>query len=139
VSIPVVFLGVIAAATLAMAIVQVGVLIAAGRLARRVDHLVEQVEREIKPALGHLNTIGKDVSRAVALGTAQVERADRLFLDLFQRIEETVTALQQGLTGPLREGKAILSALTAALAAVLDARRSNRRRQRTEEEDALFI
>ena len=59
-----VFLGVIAAATLAIAIVQIGVLVAAGRLARRVDALADQFEREMKPLFGHLNTIGHDASRA---------------------------------------------------------------------------
>jgi hypothetical protein len=133
-----VFLGVIAVATLAMAVVQVGVLIAASRLARRVDRLVDQVEHELKPALVHLNTIGRDVSRAVALGSAQVERVDRLMGDLVMRLEDTVAALQAGLAAPLREGKALWTAFSAAFATVFDARRSSRR-QRTEEEDALFI
>ena len=134
-----VFLGVIAVATLAMAIVQVGVLVAAGRLARRVDRLVDQLEHELKPALLHLNAIGRDVSRAVALGTAQVERVDQLLADLAMRLEDTLAALQAGVAAPLREGKALWSAFSTAFAAVFDARRSSRRRQRTEEEDALFI
>ena len=134
-----VFLGVIAVATLAMAIVQVGVLIAAGRLARRVDRLVDQIEHELKPALVHLNAIGRDVSRAVALGTVQVERVDQLLGDLVMRLEDTLAVLQAGLAVPLREGKALWSAFSTAFSAVFDARRSSRRRQRTEEEDALFI
>jgi hypothetical protein len=134
-----VFLGVIAVATLAMAVVQVGLLVAAGRLARRVDRLVDQVEHEIKPALGHLNAIGRDVSRAVAVGTAQVERADRLFVDLARKLDETLAGIQAGVAVPVREGKAFLSALSAALNVILEARRSSRRRQRAEDEDALFI
>ena len=59
-----VFLGVIAVATLAMAIAQVGVFIAASLLARRVARLMDQVERELKPAFGHVNAIGRDASRA---------------------------------------------------------------------------
>ena len=57
-------LGIIAVATLAIAIVQIGVVVAAGRLARRIDTLTEQFEREVKPLFGHLNAIGRDASRA---------------------------------------------------------------------------
>ena len=39
-----IFLGVIAVATLAMAIVQVGVFIATARLARRVGRILDQLE-----------------------------------------------------------------------------------------------
>ena len=51
----VVFLGIIAVATLATAIVQVGVCVAAGLLTRRLGRLVDEVEREVKPILGHVN------------------------------------------------------------------------------------
>jgi len=50
-----VFLGVIAVAALAMAIAQVGVIIAAGLMARRVGRMVDQLERDVKPLFGHLN------------------------------------------------------------------------------------
>jgi len=134
-----VFLGVIAVATLTMAVVQVGVLMAASRLSRRVDRLVDQVEHELKPALGHLNAIGRDVSRAVAVGAVQVERADRLLIDFAKMLDETMASIQAGVAVPVREGKAFLSALSAALNVILDARRSSHRRQRAEDEDALFI
>jgi hypothetical protein len=133
------FLGVIAVATLAMALVQVGVLIAAGRLARRIDRLAGQIEHDLKPALGHLNDIGRDVSRAVAVAATQAERIDGLFIDLSKRLEETLATIQAGVLVPAREGKAILSALGAALAAVREASQTRRRRPRAEEEDALFI
>jgi hypothetical protein len=134
-----VFLGIIAVATLAMAIAQVGVLIAAGLLARRVARLMDQVERELKPAFGHVNAIGRDASRAVAMATAQVERADRLFTDLSERIDETVAAVQKSIIAPAREGRALFNALRAALDALRDARRRARARHRAEDEDALFI
>ena len=61
-----VFLGVIAVATLAIAIAQVGVIIAAGLMARRVGRIVDQRVRDVKPLFGHLIAIGSDASRAVA-------------------------------------------------------------------------
>ena len=132
-------LGVIAVATLTTAIVQLGVLIAAGRLARRVDRLMDQIERELTPTFGHLNAIGRDASRAVAIATAQIERADRLFTDLSRRVEETVYSVQNTVLGPAREGMALLNAVRAALDVIRAARRHPRARHRSEDEDALFI
>ena len=134
-----VFLGTIAVATLAMAVAQVGVLIAAALLTRRVGRLLDQVERELKPAFGHANAIAKDASRAVALATAQVERADQLLGGLAQQIETTLVNVQASLGVPAREGRAILSALRAALDALREARRNPRTRRRGDDEDALFI
>ena len=135
-----VFLGVIAVATLAIAIVQIGVLVAAGRLARRVDALADQFEREMKPLFGHLNTIGHDASRAASLATAQVERADQLFGDIAVRIGEALDTLQASLKAPAREGRALLSAFRAAFQALREFRSRARSGQpRAEEEDALFI
>ena len=135
-----VFLGVIAAATLAMAVVQIGVLVAAGRLARRLDALADQLEREVKPLVGHLNDIGRDASRATTLATAQVERADRLFGDVAFRIEQALNALQVSIATPAREARALMTALKAAFQAIRDWRTRARSGQpRAEEEDALFI
>jgi hypothetical protein len=130
-----VFLGVIAVATLSMAIVLVGVLVAASRLARRVSRILDQLEQEIKPLFDHLNAIGRDASKAAALASAQVERVDRAFTDLAQRLDQIVRTVQGILDGPAREGRAILS----ALAAVFQAMRGRPRHARSEDEDALFI
>jgi hypothetical protein len=108
-------------------------------MARRIDRLADQVERELKPVFGHLDSIGRDAARAATLATLQIERVDRLFQDLSQKIEQTLTTVQATIIGPAREGKALLSALRAALAAIREVRRSARARQRAEDEDALFI
>lgn len=135
-----VFLGVIAAATLAIAVVQVGVLVAAGRLARRLDQLATLVEQELRPVFGHLNAIGRDGSRAASLATAQVERVDRLISGLAQKIEQTVDTIRISMVAPGREGRAILSAFRVAIAVIRELRQSGRARQgRGEDEDALFI
>ena len=132
------FLGIIAAATLVTAIVQVGVLVAAGLLARRLQRLIGRAEAEIKPLFEHLNAIGRDASRAASLATAQVERADRLFADLTQRVEHTMTSVQSVVTGPIREGAAMMAAVRAVLGVFRDVR-SARARSRAEDDDALFI
>jgi hypothetical protein len=134
------FLGIIAAATLVMALVQIGLIVTAGVLARRVARLADEVEREIRPVFAHLQSIGRDASRAAALATAQVERADRLFADIAVRIEQALDHLQSSVNGPVREGRAIMSAVRAAIRALRDLRAGGRARpSRGEEDDALFI
>jgi hypothetical protein len=132
------FLGIIAVATLVTSILQVGVLVAAGLLARRLQRVVDRAEREFKPIFDHLNSIARDASRAASLATAQVERADRLFADVAVRLENTLNSVQSIVTGPIREGAAMLSALRAVVNVVRDLRAA-RTRSRAEEEEALFI
>jgi hypothetical protein len=134
-----VFLGVIAVATLAMAIAQVGVIIAAGLMARRVGRMVDQLEREVKPLFGHLNAIGADASRAVALATAQVERADRLLADVAVRVEQTLNLVQASIGAPAREGRAMMGAFRAAMQALREMRGGRARKGRGDDEDPLFI
>jgi hypothetical protein len=134
-----VFLGIIAVSTLASTVMQIGLILAAGRLARRLAGLVDQTERELRPTFDHVNAIARDASRAVALATAQVERADALFSDLSKRIEDTLTTVQSSIVAPAREGKALLKAFRAAMDVIREARRRARSRSRSEDEDALFI
>ena len=132
------YLAIIAGAMLVSAIVQVGVLVAAGLLVRRISRLANQVEQELKPLFAHLNAIGRDASRAASLAVAQVERVDRLLGDATRKIEQTLNTVQKTIVAPAREGLALLSALRAAMDVLRD--RGGRARQRAgEEEDALFI
>jgi hypothetical protein len=134
-----VFLGVIAVATLAIAIAQVGVIIAAGLMARRVGRMVDQFEREVKPLFGHLNAIGADASRAVALATQQVERVDTLLADIAVRVEQTLNVVQSSIAAPAREGRAMMGAFRAAIQALREMRGGRTRQGRGDDEDALFI
>jgi hypothetical protein len=134
------FLGIIAVAVLAIAIAQIGVMVAAGRVARRLERLTEQLERDVAPLFGHLNAVGKEASRAAALATRQVERADELFADIAGRIDVVLNSLQSTLSVPAQEARALLRAFRAAVAAVRGLRRNGRRRSgRSDDEDALFI
>jgi hypothetical protein len=135
-----VFLGVIALAVAVMAAIQVGAIIVAARLAKRVDRLADQIEHDIRPLFQNLNAMSREAARAAALAATQVERADRVFADLAQRVEETLGTLQQRVVGPAREGAALLAGIRAALAAFRGLRESGRKRPGVvEEEDALFI
>jgi hypothetical protein len=134
-----VFLGVIAVATLAIAIAQVGVIIAAGLMARRVGRMVDQLEREVKPLFGHLNAIGADAARAVALATQQVERVDILMADIAVRVEQTLNVVQSSIAAPAREGRAMMGAFRAAIQALREMRGGRTRQGRGDDEDPLFI
>lgn len=133
-----VFLGVIAVATLATAIVQIGVLVAASRLARRAERLMDVVEQEVRPILGHLNAIGRDASRAASLATVQVERVDRMFALLAERLEETLNTIQTTVTRPARDAAALVAGIRTALSFIRDFK-AGRARSRADDEDALFI
>jgi hypothetical protein len=132
------FLGVIAVATLATAILQIAALIAAGRLARRIERLADNVEQELKPIFGHLNAIGRDASRAASLATAQVERIDRAFSDIAMRMDDTMNLVQSSVRGAARSGTPWLIGVRAALS-VLKSIRSRRRKSGADDDDALFI
>jgi hypothetical protein len=135
-----VFLGVIAVATLAIAITHIVVIVAASIVVRRVTRLIDHAERELTPVFLQFQTIAQEATRAAALAGAQVERADRVFADIAQRIEQTVTAIQASILAPINEGRALVSAFRAGLRAILGVSGQRRtRRGRSEDEDALFI
>jgi hypothetical protein len=134
----VVFLGVIAAATLVTAFAQVAFIVATGRLARRLERAADDVQREVRPLVEHLDAIGRDARRASSLAAAQLERVDRLSADLADRLDRTLNTIQTAAAGGVREGAAMFAAFRAAMAVVRDFRAS-RARARAEDDDALFI
>ena len=132
----VVFLGIIAAATLVTSILQVVVLLTAGQLLRRMGRFVDLIEQEAKPVIDQLQSISRDASKAAALATLQVERVDRLFGMLTVRVEETLGTVQTAVLQPAREVSALMAGLRAALEILRDLRR---RKRGPEDEDTLFI
>jgi uncharacterized protein YoxC len=134
-----VFLGVIAVATLTTAVLQVVLLVAGFSLVRRISRFVDFVETEVKPILGHIDSIARDASRAASLALAQVERADELLSNTIQRIEHTLSTVQSLIIGALREGNALMMGIRAVMAAVRGFQRRQTSRRRAEDDEALFI
>jgi hypothetical protein len=134
-----VFLGAIAVSTLLMALLQVGVVLAAARLAKRVERLADEVQGELKPLVVRVRAIAEDAARASALAVAQVERADQMMAVLTRRVDETAAILQRAIVTPAREGLAVYTAVRAGLAALRGRRPQAPRSGRPEDEDALFI
>lgn len=135
-----VFLGIIAISTLAMALIQVSVIVGGWMLARRAARLVAQIEKDIKPLTESLNAMARDAARATSLAAGQVERVDRLVTDIATRIDETASVVQGAVLRPLREGAAMMSGLRAVLEVFRQlTKRPGEARARGDEDDALFI
>jgi hypothetical protein len=135
-----IFLGVIAVGTLIMALIQVGAIIAAMRLARQAQQMIASVQQEVRPLIAKVNGIADEASRTLALATAQGQKVDRVVTDLSRRVEETSAVLQEAIVTPAREGMAIMAAIRAGLGALRgwrDVRPGHRRP--VDEEDPLFI
>jgi hypothetical protein len=139
------WLAVIAIAVAIMAIVQIGVVVAGVRVARRVGRMANELESGVKPLIAHLTTVSSEASRAATMAAAQVERFDVLVSDLSGKIDRTLTAAQQFVTGPAREGMALVAGIRAAMSALQGLREASRRRSAVrsaageEEEESLFI
>ena len=137
------FLGIIALAVLVMAAVQVAAIFAGIRLAKRVDQLAVQLDQEIKPLIANLTSLSSEASRAATLAAKQAERLDRVFGEMVQRVDETLAAAQEFVTGPARQGMAILAGVNAVLDSFRGFREATRRRTAVrpavEDEESLFI
>ncbi len=133
-------LGVIAVATLIMALIQVGAIIAALRLARQAQQVIQSVQQDVRPLIARANAMADEASRTIGLATAQAQKVDRLVTDLSRRVDETAGVLQEAIITPAREGLAIVAALKAGLGALRGLRelRPAHGRQ-SEDEDPLFI
>ncbi|MDP3718482.1 MAG: hypothetical protein Q8T13_12025 [Acidobacteriota bacterium] len=137
------FLGVIALAVLLMAVIQVAAIVAGIRLARRVDQLATQLERDVKPLLANLTAVTTEAARTAALAARQVERFDQVFAELTERVDQTLAAAQSFVIGPAKQGMAIFAGVSALIDSFRGLREASRRRQASrpvvDEEESLFI
>jgi hypothetical protein len=148
-----IFLGVIAAATLIMALIQVGAIVVAARVARQAQEAagtaqaalasaqqtIASVREEIRPLIAKASAIADEATKTASLASAQVQKIDRLVTDLSKRVEDTSAVVQEAIVTPAREGLAIVAALKAGLSAFRAGSDWRRRASRSEEEDPLFI
>ncbi len=137
------FLGIIALAVVVMAAIQVAAILAGIRLARRVDELATQMEQEIKPLLANLSALSSEAARAATLAAKQAERLDRVFGEMVEKVDKTLDAAHQFVTGPARQGMAIMAGVKAVLDSFRGLREASRRRTAPrpamDEEESLFI
>ena len=136
-----VFLGVIAVATLVMAVAQVGSIIYGARAVQRIEQILGRFEADLKPVIERARMVSEDAAKMSALAAVQVERVDQVFQDLSQRIDETAVMIQRAVVTPAREGAALFAAVRATVAALRGVSGGSRKSPPTgvEEDDALFI
>lgn len=109
-----VYLGVIAAATLLMALVQIGVVVAGIIAVKRMHEVLVRVENSARPVLAHVDELVVDATESIAVVRAQLDRVERQTLHVLTRTDEAVQRVQKYLVAPAREGIA-LAAGTRAL------------------------
>ena len=135
-----VFLGVIAVATLIMAMIQVGATLAAARIAKQAQQTLATVQQELKPLVSKAQTVAEEASRTAAVARAQAEKMDKLLSDLAGRVDYTSGVVQDAIIRPARESMAVVAAIKATLEALRGFRDTRPRQSRhAEEEDPLFI
>lgn len=134
------FLGIIALATFVMALIQIGVIVVAARIARQVQETLVTVQQDIRPLIANATAVAEEASQTVAIATAQAQKLDRLVSDLSGRLEYTASVVQDAIMRPAREGFAVLAAIRAGLGVLRGLRDLRPRNGRTvDEEDPLFI
>ena len=134
-----VFLGIIALATLVMALIQVGAIIFAARLGRRLQQVMSTIQDEVRPLIARANSVAEEASKTAAIASSQAQKIDALVTDLTRRVEETSVVVQKAVVTPARETLALVAGLKAGLAALKGLRDFRGRTGRVEEEDPLFI
>lgn len=139
-----VWLGVIAVSVAALAVLQAGVLLSAQRMAKRLDEVTRDLERDLKPLIANLTAASADAARAAGLAATQAERLDRLFSDVTSRIDQGLGLAASLIGGPARNGAALVTGIRAAVTAFRAIRESSRRRRAAvgevpDEDESLFI
>jgi hypothetical protein len=110
-----VFLGVIAVATLTMAVIQVGVLIGATRAAKKAGDAFDRIEAALQPVLTRTEGLAHDTSRLVARAGASLDRADQLIGTVETQVARASHAVEAGVKVPAREATALLAGVQAAV------------------------
>ena len=133
-----VFLAVMAVALVAMAAVQIGLMIVGLRVAKQMATATAQLQQEIRPLIEKAHLIADDASRAAALAVIQVERVDRFMASTATRLDTTLGMIQNVASGPIGQGAAAVSAFRAVMSVMRDWK-GRRRRHGHDDDDALFV
>lgn len=144
----VVFLGVIAVASLTQTVFLVALAVAGRRLARRVDEIHERFEREVRPSLESISRATRNLAEVTDLVTLQARRIDGVLADTLDKVEDATSHLRRFLLrplGPLADVAAVIKGLRRGLDVYhrlrgLDSpKRVPTRRMAAGEDEHLFI
>jgi len=121
-----------------MALVQVGLIIAAIIVVRKALAAVADLQREVRPLIEKANRIADEAQRTSSLVTLQMERVDGLMATTATRLDNTLGIVQHAMSGPVGQGVAAVKAVQAAVSVLRDWK-GRRRRHSHDDEDALFV
>jgi hypothetical protein len=110
-----VLLAIIAAGTVATAVVQVGLIVAALRFAKRMTAAVDRIEDATRPLLARFDDVALEAIRSLAAARDQMNRLERMTADVVGRIDQTVRLAQTCLLVPARQGVALLAGARAMM------------------------
>ena len=112
-----VFLGVIAVATLVMALIQVCLVIAGIIAVKRMYDMLLRVENTMKPVLAHVDELVMDATASVAAVRVQIDRVEQQAVQVLKRTDQAVQRVQDYLVAPAREGMALAAGARAVFGA----------------------
>lgn len=97
----VVFLGIIALASLVQAVFLVALAISGRRVARRLDELELRIERDLRPGIESLTRIARNLGEVSDLAVLGARRVDVTLADLLEKVEDATAQIRRTLIRPL--------------------------------------
>jgi hypothetical protein len=117
-SIGLVFLGVIALASLVQGIFLVGLALGGLRLARRLGEIQKSVETEIRPAIDDVSRLARNLASVSEIATGQARRLEGLVASTVTRVEDARAQVAEAVGRPFesfRDVGAILKGVQRGL------------------------
>lgn len=130
------FLGLIALATVTMAVIQVAAIVYASRTVKQATAAMAKLQGDLAPILANARRATEDAARMTTMALVQVERVDAFVTSATARVDDTLAAVQEAIAGPLRKGSVLWAGLEALLA-FFAARRG--RKAPEDDDESLFI
>lgn len=131
------WIAVIAVSVFVIALGQVIMALAIAKSVKKMASAVDDLRGEMKPLIAKANKIADDAARVAELAVIQVERVDGLLATTTERVDETLSLLQNVVVRPVRQGAAIMAAVRAALQALRSWQRKSAAPH--DDEDPLFV
>ncbi len=100
-SLGLVFLGVIAFASLVQGAFLVGLALGGLRLARRMGEIQKSVDGEIRPALDDVSRLARNLAAVSEVATGQARRLEALVVHTVTRVEEARSQVRTAVEHPL--------------------------------------
>lgn len=143
----VIFLGLIALASLVQAGFLIALAFAGRRVAARVDDIQRQLDRDIRPALDNLTRVTRNIGEISDRAVLQARRIDDAVTDVLREVDATVRSLRRTATesfGPLADVAAFFKGARRAIEVYYQLRGFDRQRRGSgrsyaEDDEHLFI